>query len=310
MNLRLLTYNLAMLPFPLGNVKKIRAEKFVDKILGKSPKFDIISLQEIFDEKIRRYLTERLKHEYPYMIEKSSDHELLNQDSGLFFASKYPVLSHTFSEYRSKTLLSSDALADKGILEARIELSPGNDTRILHVILTHLQSTEIHPAGYFYGVREKQLSQLREFIEKKLENERERTDPSRLYSIVMGDFNIIGETDEYETMMNLLGRPVDLFKKLNPGKDGYTWNPNENIFIHYTDKHDRDLQRLDYFFILDHIPYSYENHDEIKIGEITGASCNIFAPKAVNVLEEDMNAECDLSDHYGLEAVIDIPGPV
>jgi endonuclease/exonuclease/phosphatase family metal-dependent hydrolase len=307
MKLRFLTYNLAMLPWPLGKLKEERAEKFADEILGKNPGYDFICLQEIFDESIRRYLAERLKNEYPYMIEKSASPFLLNQDSGMFFASRFPVLHHSFVEFEDKSLKSSDALADKGILDISFQLDPGNDKKILYVFVTHLQSTELLPPASFASVRIKQLSQIRGYIENALESGRKTYPPSGMSAILLGDFNVISGTGEYNDMLKILGNPDDLFLVKNTGQDGFTWNSKENLYIRFTNENDNDLERLDYIFTFNRIPYADQNRRKngVEIGKIKCESCNLFTPRANGALKE-LPDNCDLSDHYGLEAFVQI----
>jgi len=300
MKLRLLTYNLAMLPSPSGKGKKTRAEAFIREVFQQAPQFDIICLQEIFDENIREYLKKNLESDYPYIIEKSSDHDVFNQDSGIFLASKLEIKRHIFCEFTAKKCLTSDAFADKGILVTCFELETDNIRRMLHVYSAHLQSTES-----YYQTRAKQLSQLRDVIEKALEAEIKRTPANHLYAVLVGDFNVIGESQEYLKMISRLGHPKDLFRIKNPTNKGYTWNSQENRFIHLNDKKDHDLQRLDYAMVYDHIPYSEDSHDIIEIGKIGCDSCNLFSPR-LTIQDEVLPSGCDISDHYGLDTVIDI----
>lgn len=300
MEIRLLTYNLAMLPFYSGIAKKERAKAFIDEIQNHRH-YDILCLQEIFDEKSRKYLKNNLRDKYPYMVEKSSDHEILNLNSGMFFASKFPILRYTFREFHAKSLGTWDAMVDKGIFIACLGLGADNNQQILHIYNTHLQSTESE-----YKTREKQLSQVRRFIEKALKTERENNKKSKVCAVLLGDFNVVGDkSDEYKRMMSMLGYPIDLYRERNPCAEGYTWNSKENLFIKYDDARDRDMQRLDYIFTFNRIPYADDNRETEEINSIECKSCNLFIPKKIVV--PDLPLECDLSDHYGVEAVIEIP---
>ncbi|MFC2146899.1 hypothetical protein ACFLRT_06000, partial [Acidobacteriota bacterium] len=166
---------------------------------------------------------------------------------------------------------------------------------------THLQSTESE-----YKTREKQLSQLRTFIEKALKTERENNKKSKVSAVLLGDFNVVGDKgDEYKRMRSLLGYPVDLYRKLNPEAEGYTWNSKENHFLIHHDEDDIDMQRLDYIFTFNSIPYADDNRETEKINGIECKSCDLFIPKKSGI--PGLPDECDLSDHYGVEAVIEIP---
>lgn len=300
MEIRLLTYNLAMLPFFTGIAKEERAKAFINEILGHRH-YDILCLQEIFDEKIREQLKNDLKDKYPYMVEKSSDHEILNINSGMFFASKFPILRHTYREFYAKSSGTWDAVVDKGLFIACLELGAGDNRQILHIYNAHLQSTESE-----YKTREKQLSQVRTFIEKALITEKENNKKSKVSAVLLGDFNVVGDKrDEYKRMMSLLGYPTDLYRKLNTDAEGYTWNSKENLFLIHHDEDDRDMQRLDYIFTFNSIPYADDNRETEEINGIECRSCDLFIPKKSGI--PDLPDECDLSDHYGVEAVIEIP---
>lgn len=300
MEIRLLTYNLAMLPFFSGIAKKERAKAFINEIRHQRH-YDILCLQEIFDEGIRSQLKSDLKDTYPYMVEKSSDHDILNEDSGMFFASKFPVLRHTYREFYAKSSGTWDCLVDKGLFIACLKLGAGNKQRILHVYNAHLQSTESE-----YKTRESQLAQVRQFVERALKTERQKSKPLKVSAVLLGDFNVVGDiSDEYKRMMSLLGYPIDLYREINPDTEGYTWNSKKNLFIKYEDGHDRDMQRLDYIFSFNRIPYADDNRETEEIDSIECKSCDLFIPKKSGL--PDLPEECDLSDHYGVEAVIEIP---
>jgi endonuclease/exonuclease/phosphatase family metal-dependent hydrolase len=300
MEIRLLTYNLAMLPLFTGIAKKERARAFINEICNHRH-YDILCLQEIFDEEIRQQLVNGLKDRYPYMVEKSSDHDIFNEDSGLFFASRFPILRHTYREFYAKSIGTWDALVDKGLFIACLKLGTDDNQRILHIYNAHLQSDK--PG---YKTRKSQLAQVRRFVEKALKTERQKSKPLKVSAVLLGDFNVIGDKSrEYKRMMSLLGYPIDLYRKLNPDAEGYTWNSKENLFLKYDDAHDRDMQRLDYIFTFNRIPYADDNREKHQINGIECKSCDLFIPKKSGL--PDLPDDCDLSDHYGVEAVIEIP---
>jgi endonuclease/exonuclease/phosphatase family metal-dependent hydrolase len=289
-----------MLPFFKGIAKKERAKAFIKEIQDHHH-YDILCLQEIFDEGIRQQLKNGLKDKYPYMVEKSSDHDILNEDSGMFFASKFPILRHTYREFYATSSGTWDSMVDKGLFIACLKLGTGKKQRILHVYNAHLQSTESE-----YKTRESQLAQIRRFVEKALKTERQKSKPLKVSAILLGDFNVVGDKNgEYKRMMSLLGYPIDLYRQLNPDVKGFTWNSQENLFIKYDDAHDRDMQRLDYIFTLNRIPYADDNRETEEINGIQCKSCDLFIPKKSGL--PDLPGDCDLSDHYGVEALIEIP---
>ncbi len=284
-----------MLPFLAGKAKKERASAFIDEIRH-NRQYDIICLQEVFDEGIRRKLTDGLKPDYPYIVEKASDFDIFNEDSGLFFASKLPILRHTFREFHAKQWGTFDADVDKGVFIACLQLGNEETPHLLHVYNTHLQSTVS-----YHQVRQKQLSQLRSFIERALKTEKNNNPSLKFSVLLLGDLNVVGDTDgEYKRMMSLLGYPIDLYRKLNAYDEGFTWNSKENVLLQYNNRNDHDLERLDYIFTFNCMPDEDDHCRAEYLYPLRCRSCDLFKPKASNIA--DITGECDLSDHYGVEA--------
>jgi len=288
-----------MLPHLAGKAKRERASAFVEKIKNRY-RFDIICLQEVFDETVRHRLCEGLKDIYPGIVDKASDNEIFNEDSGLFFASKFPVLRHTYREFYASQPWTFDAVVDKGLFVACLKLGSGKEERILHVYNTHLQSTLTYSR-----TREKQLTQLRFFIERALKTEKKNNPAKKISALLVGDFNVVGDkSGEYKRMMSLLGSPIDLFRKFNPDSDGFTWNSKDNLFLKNRDENDHDIERLDYIFTFNSIPLADDNRMVEKIDPVNCLSCNLFKPKVSGL--PDLPNDCDISDHYGVEAVLEV----
>ncbi|MGE5343524.1 MAG: sphingomyelin phosphodiesterase [Candidatus Omnitrophota bacterium] len=305
MKIKILSYNFAMLPGFVGKEKKERVGLLAAQIIHQNPPYDVICLLEIFDEEIRRYLVDHFGKEYPYILAKC-DRDILNQDSGMFLASRHRIIDHSYEEFDAKEYFSTDGLADKGILNACIELNADNQQRqILHVYLTHLQATGIFPPSHYGPIREKQLTQIRTFMEKRLQKGCQTHDPANLSAILLGDFNIEDNSDEYHHMMGILGSPIDLFPSLNPGKDGNTWNTKTNRFVTVRAGSDPDIQRLDYIFTFDTIPGVSGKVSGAKMACPVYQSCDLFTPLA-SAAVGDLSQGCDLSDHYGVEAVFEL----
>jgi len=282
-----------MLPTPMSE-KKERGKDVVETILNQDPLYDIICFQEVFDEDIREIIQNGLKSEYPLenQVTKLSDNDFLNEDSGLFFASKYPVKMDSsgekicrFREFDAKKFLTFDWLADKGIFGAKVDISE----RDLFIFNTHLQSTEAYDE-----VREKQLMEIQRFMYKALPKDKSA---KRASAVLMGDFNVIGDISfEYRKMISLLGYPRDLYRESHATDDpGYTWDYENNSMI---SDDDGDKQRLDYIFVFDEIPRADDNAPIEKLKEIKNKNTQVVQLK--NEKDED------LSDHYGVEAEIEL----
>jgi hypothetical protein len=74
--------------------------------------YDILCLQEVWNRGVRDSLRSTLANDYPY-ITRQTFGDGPNRDSGLFFASKHPVLLQNFEEFTANLPGSSDSLVDK-----------------------------------------------------------------------------------------------------------------------------------------------------------------------------------------------------
>ena len=241
-SLRLLTYNVqckGLLPSmieqlnftPVYNPEE-RAREISKRILASPRDFDIVALQEVFDEDARDEFSDRLKSKYPHAVTKpGSDIWLLVggvtsvltanplwvaagfllgggefDDSGLMLFSRFPFLKRTigsgqyareveevgFIPYDEAT--GSDDWAEKGAVYVRLD-GPGN--RPIHVLSTHTQA-DYESAGENASIRQAQLIQLWNLGFKMsgltaLQGEE---------VFVVGDLNIVGGSEEWRKWIN------------------------------------------------------------------------------------------------------------
>jgi endonuclease/exonuclease/phosphatase family metal-dependent hydrolase len=245
---RLLTWNTALLPAPFGYRNLERAAAMVGRIAD--GRFDVVCLQEVFDEKARTILMRGLVDRFPGMIAKSDGSDPLKQDSGLFFASRFPIGYRRFISFRDRVLLSNDFFADKGVLLVRLELGAG---RALLVGSAHLQSDIGHDA-----VRIRQADAIRRGIVRALPSPSLRPGTG---VVLAGDFNVVGDlAGEYGHLLSTLGDPRDLYRERHTGgsapkASGFTWDASRNTLIHDHNRKDTAQQRLDYVFAYDRLPH-------------------------------------------------------
>jgi len=283
--IRVLTYNVKMLPGPGGSK---RGRDIAAAILAANPRFDIVCLQEVFDEDIREILVKRLKPKFRHMIAKSSDNDFLQEDSGLFFASRYPIDACRFEEFHDAQPWTFDYMADKGVQGVRLRLPASFKGLKLLVFNTHLQSTEA-----YHEVRARQLMQISRFLQKAV-----LVTQAKAAVILVGDMNVIGEnpggeipTEEYRRMISLLGYPRDLFREMQPDEPGYTWDGPANKMI---PRDDEEQLRLDYVFAFDRQPLPDDNRPVKKLKPVKCEACR--------VLPFNANGKSHLSDHFGVDA--------
>jgi len=296
MPIKILTYNVAMLR---GEGKKVRAYNICRRI--KEEKYDVICFQEVFDEDIRDdSFVVSLSKVYPEssMVVKASDNFLKFEDSGLFFASKFPMSAWDFMSYKYSAL-TSDIFADKGLMGCRLDISSVYPGQELFVFNSHLQSD--YEAKY-PEIRKEQFLQISEGIRNWLFKTR-TSGYQNTSAILFGDLNVIGaasknpgEDAEYFDMIKTLSNPRDLFTEKNPGDPGYTWDDLKNKFK--THKRSNGYQeRLDYALAFNHIPIHGNAANKVPLKPVNCSGIKIKKFKS-----DDGK---DLSDHYGLELIID-----
>jgi endonuclease/exonuclease/phosphatase family metal-dependent hydrolase len=306
MSIKILTHNTAFLPSAtaLDDTEADllqRGNDFAEKL--KESGCDIICLQEVFNEDIRQILSEKLRDVYPYRVEKATKYPVLPpEDSGLYFASKYPFKKDKrwrkgwiFEMYSG--LQNWDASSEKGYLGCNVTVYGDKQ---LHIFNTHLQSdyTDLK----YKEVRTGNLTELKREIVNKL-HLLPLSSLQNTGCFACGDFNIIGypdiensPADEYNDMLRTLDAPRDLYYEQHHDS-GFTWNGFENRFIKNHYQNDTDRLRLDYMFAFDHIPRPNSTDGKVHLNKIICKSINVVKFKNENGV--------DLSDHYGLEAEVD-----
>jgi endonuclease/exonuclease/phosphatase family metal-dependent hydrolase len=277
--LKVLSHNVKMLPGPFGggDVDLVRARALV-KRFGSA--YDVVALQEVFDEDARDVFDVAFKARGYVTVPKVDDKDFLHEDSGLFFASKLPIEGWGFREFAESA--GSDAFADKGVFGARLRLG----SRHVVVLNTHLQSSIEEDL-----VRRAQLIQLRRFVARLFDV----FDPARHAVIAVGDFNVVGETEEYQRMLGHLTYPRDAYRVRN-GDPGFTWDRTQNENMIPDD--DDDQQRLDYVFVWDRVPEG---------GKSSGKALSPVTVLASSVVKYG-TVKTRLSDHFGVDATLSLPG--
>lgn len=224
---KLLTYNVFMLPRVVSNwAPDTRAKNLI-----KSPIFeeqDLVILNELFDEKASRTLTQGLLAKYPFQtpvvgVGKFNWDKTLGEYSssastsgGVSILSKYPILEK--EQYIYSDACGFDALSNKGFAYVKIN----KNGTIFHVIGTHTQAdddlcTGVTPAS----IRTKQFNEITQFITSKNINRHDVV-------FIAGDLNVNKGTAEYTKMFETL--------KVNvPHISGHesTWDPSTNDIAKY-----------------------------------------------------------------------------
>lgn len=236
---------------------------------------DIVGLTEVWDSTSSDPFESHCHDKYPFSF--WADRSLISEayegkgiGCGLHLLSKYPLLDQQFVPYR--TLSGEDAMSDKGIA-ACVVSAPGGMVRLL---LTH---TQAWPSEEALRARADNLRQLSELV---------ATYQPDLPGVIMGDLNVAGASQEYQSLVAALPGCIDAYASARPGDPGYT-SEYENSLNRYFDpklKPGGD-ERLDYIFC-------------------SGAGARATAAQVIK--DYRLPSGLELSDHYPLFADLELPG--
>jgi endonuclease/exonuclease/phosphatase family metal-dependent hydrolase len=211
--LKVITYNVQFLPGPgrLFN-KRANAEYRARTLGGLLAAYDVIGLNEVFDDTPRRLLTEGLRAElgdaFHCVTAPDGERSAFGVDSGLMLVSRLPVVARHSLRYGNdssplKHGFLADGFAAKGALHARLSRGPDAPADdCLDVFVTHLESREA-------AVREKQYAQFAGFV-------REHSGPGHP-ALLLGDFNTDGGPRAQQDPRSAYHR---LLAALRPRRDG------------------------------------------------------------------------------------------
>lgn len=173
-----------------------RAKAIASLILADSP--DVVALQEVNADAIKKVFIEDLDGTYPSFVEKLDENDLHN-DSGLMLFSKHRFAdplqsfhgsSHVESENQGipafiNSIVFSDAdgtdwWANKGVGVARI-LHECDGLAPFHVAFTHMQASHFDDSDPWLATkmetRQKQLAEIHDLIELHVRPDRMRLEP-------------------------------------------------------------------------------------------------------------------------------------
>lgn len=193
-NIKIISYNICALPFYFnlyGNPHK-RITKIINFIKNQNP--EIVCLQEVFDEEIRKIIIKQLSKIYHiYLKSRTSKYKYNN---GLVICSIYPITSKRCIQF--KNVCGEDRLAEKGILYCKIRINISGFPKEVTLVNTHLNANALFSFRILcVKTRKKQLSQLNKILSNI------KTD-----IILCGDFNL----DFYKNKVNNFINPIKLKK--------------------------------------------------------------------------------------------------
>ncbi len=287
--LRVISYNVQFLPGPAAIANKRKEASYRAQTIGqKLTEYDIIGLNELFDDKPKELVLAEIKQAWGDQANILVSPKIRPDrfTGGLAIISRYPFLEtnvHTYTQSSSpeKHGFMADGFAMKGILHARIALTEDHSSEnSIDVFVTHLEARE--PA-----IRPSQYAEFADFLGK-------HSAPTRP-AILLGDFNTRGgqeERDDKQSAYNdMTGRfqaaceesaLIDLWPAIGKGVGGTT------------DQESQDGgKRIDYIFLLS------PNRNSAPKLKGTQVAVNRFLDDRVY----------SLSDHSAVEATIEWTQP-
>lgn len=237
----------------ISNQSEQWAHRVADAVLADPDRFDILVLNEVWDEDAKDILVERLKSRFPVYVKKldaalvdarvavlkdlnasaSATVKLNGEDSGLMLFARrgYTALSLPSSQYRWGGVKGSlqasttqvafklfDDYASDDAFAAKgvgfIRLRHTASNTVYNVAFTHLQADYPDNKEFFPGVRKKQLADVRRVIERTLLPLGSLTELLKTERlIVAGDLNVAVLSHGKNEWKDLFDRAGSFFTK-------------------------------------------------------------------------------------------------
>ncbi|KAF4010818.1 hypothetical protein G4228_002314 [Cervus hanglu yarkandensis] len=221
------------LPYKASVVKRAAArrrrhpdEAFDHEVSAFFPaNLDFLCLQEVFDKRAAAKLKDQLHGYFEYILydvgvygcHGCCSFKCLN--SGLFFASRYPIMDVAYHCYPNGRF--SDSLASKGALYLKVQVgSTPQDQRIVG----YISCTHLHALAEDSDIRCEQLNMLQDWLAdfRKSTSSSSAANPEELvaFDVICGDFNFdnCSSDDKLEQQHSLFTRYKDPCR-LGPGEE-------------------------------------------------------------------------------------------
>ncbi|XP_035965058.1 sphingomyelin phosphodiesterase 3 isoform X1 [Halichoerus grypus] len=221
------------LPYKASGVKKAAARKrrhpdeaFDHEVSAFFPaNLDFLCLQEVFDKRAAAKLKDQLHGYFEYILydvgvygcQGCCSFKCLN--SGLFFASRYPIMDVAYHCYPNGR--RSDGLASKGALFLKVQVgsTPQDQRTVGYISCTHL-----HALPEDSAIRCEQLDLLQDWLAdfRKSTSSSSTANPEELvaFDVICGDFNFdnCSSDDKLEQQHSLFTHYKDPCR-LGPGEE-------------------------------------------------------------------------------------------
>jgi endonuclease/exonuclease/phosphatase family metal-dependent hydrolase len=308
--LRLLTHNVYGLQ---GSWCEIRAKEFGRIVANAAPAFDIVGVQEYYNTPDADWSTcdagPLSKSIWSTGRYRNSDNYYRfypevdwKPDGGVGIFTLHPIKK--FDDWRWSNDSQGGLKAAEGFIFARIEIPHTGVTVDTYVV--HLNSGGDN--------RARRRGQLEQLAAKIAENSRTSGNPV----VVMGDFNIGGPPSfqgnpGYDDIVSILRNPQDLWLSSRPREDGFTYDCSLNNVAAASDCDYRN--RIDYIFAvtdpaLTNSPYlitvAKQSSVNVARWKVDPDKLSAADKALVDRFGGFRNGPPNVSDHFGLEATIEI----
>ena len=263
--LSILSWNIYLLPWIVPFKSQCKRAKVIGEVIA-GLDYDVIVIQEAFHNRARKILIKRLLPYFPYQI-KPQKGRFLKFNSGVFIISKIPMRLIDQIQYKECKLFFQDCRANKGATMVALK----KDNQQFHLISTHVQAER---GAQFDSIRESQFKEIynRCIVPNKKPN---------IPVLVTGDLNTrISTENQYNRMLQILN--------VNDGK-----LTGDFKFTYGGVLNDLKGNAISKGKLLDYVLID-ANGTNINPGE-----------RKVKVFQKQWKkGKKDLSDHYGLEAIL------
>lgn len=191
-DVKILSWNVYMLPMPIKNSLQAQRNQAIPELLENSD-YDIMFFQEAFTGSFRKSMIKQLGAEYPhnYYFKRSNLFSVFG--SGVFVMSRYPF--KILDKIRYKDCSGADCYATKGTLLVEVSFPSGKTVQFAP---THLNSQRDKAT-----IRAGQIAQIRTLFQKY----KKRGVPQ----VILGDLNIVGHGPEFFGALKTLDKtPIPL----------------------------------------------------------------------------------------------------
>lgn len=265
-DISILTWNTFLIPPPFNSTKQEERADLMSKKL-KTLDHDIIFFQEAFLDTKRELIIKELASIYPYAaVPKKGEGFFQFQDSGLFIVSKYPM--KVLDQVIFEDCSGNDCFASKSAII--VEITFPNDKKI-QMIDTHLQGWDA------IAVRKNQLLQIKAMMKANAQ--------IGIAQVLVGDLNIDGKTEsEYADSLALMNMTSSPLEGQLDFSNGFT-----TVGCFETPGGATEGEWLDHMWL-----------------NPNGTETKIYSKKVVPIIGSLGSQECPLSDHYAVEAFIEV----